>query len=65
MKYTTIRVRHEIVEILRKCQRPGEPLSDTLTALLDPMRIHEREKRRKGGTHNEKGSSNRKGKGGA
>jgi len=43
-KYKTIKIRGEVLWILRSCQREGEPLSDTLQALLDPLRIRDREK---------------------
>ena len=43
-KYQTIKIRREVLEILRGCQREGEPISDTLQSLLDPLRIRDREK---------------------
>lgn len=43
-KYSSLKVRVEIVELLKRCQREGEPLSDTLKQLLDPVRVHERER---------------------
>lgn len=42
-KYTNIKVRNELVVMLKRCQRPHEPLSDTLKNILDPIRIYERE----------------------
>ena len=48
MKYQTIKVRGELVELLKRCQAPGEPLSDTLKQLLDPVKVFEREKEARG-----------------
>lgn len=42
-KYTSIKVRDVLVVMLKRCQRPHEPLSDTLKAVLDPIRVYERE----------------------
>lgn len=42
-RYLTVKVRAELVAMLRRCKRPGEPLSDTFKNLLDPTRIFERE----------------------
>ena len=44
MKYQSVKLRPEIVELLKRCKRPGESLSEALKALLDPVRVHEREK---------------------
>ena len=45
-KYINLKVRVELVDLLKRCQRPGEPLSDTLKALLDPVRVYDRERER-------------------
>jgi len=43
-KYQNLKVRQELVELLKRCQIPGEPLSDTLKQLLDPVKVWERER---------------------
>ena len=43
-KYQNLKVRIEIIDIIKSCQRPQEPLSDTLKAILDPLKIMERQK---------------------
>lgn len=43
-RYVNLKVRVELVELLKRCQVPGEPLSDTLKQLLDPVKVHERER---------------------
>lgn len=42
-KYVSVKVRAELVELLKRCRRPGEPLSDTFKNILDPVRIYDRE----------------------
>ena len=42
-KYTTVRIRAELVEMLKRCQRPHEPLSDVIKTIIDPVRVFERE----------------------
>ena len=41
-KYQNLKVKVEMVDLLKHCQKPGETLSETLKALLDPMRVFER-----------------------
>ena len=52
-KYVGVKLRAELVELLKRCQRPGEPLSDTFKYIIDPVLVFEREKeakeREKGG----------------
>ena len=44
-KYQKLSVRKELVDMLKSCQLPKEPLSDTLSALLDPVRVFQRQQR--------------------
>lgn len=58
-KYVGIKIKKEILDVIKQCQRPGEPLSDTLLFLLDPLkitgRVNEAAKRGKNGGENAKG----------
>ena len=42
-KYVSVKVRAELLELLKRCRRPGEPLSDTFKNIIDPMRVYDRE----------------------
>ena len=42
-KYATVKVRAELLELLKRCRRPGEPLSDTFKNIIDPVRVYDRE----------------------
>ena len=46
-KYVSVKVRPEVLDYIREAQLPGEPLSDTLWALLDPHKHHGRKLQRK------------------
>ena len=42
-KYVSVKVRAELVEMLKRCRRPGEPLSDTFKYIIDPVLVSQRE----------------------
>ncbi len=44
MPYINLKVRQEVHDLVKGCQLPGEPLSDTLRAIIDPVRVQERQK---------------------
>ena len=44
MPYINLKVRQELHDLIRSCQVPGEPLSDTLRAIVAPGRVAERQK---------------------
>lgn len=46
-KYYNVKIRQEVVELLKSCQLPHEPLSDTLNALMDFSRVARRQQERK------------------
>lgn len=49
--YATVKLRRVLLDMVRGAQRPSEPLSDTIAALIDPYRLQERieeAKRREG-----------------
>lgn len=58
-RYQNLKVRKELVDILKRSQLPGEPLSDTLKALIDFVKVYEREREKERMVLTEKG--NRKG----
>ncbi len=44
MPYINIKVRKEVHDLIHSCKLPGEPISDTLRSILDPVRVQERQK---------------------
>ncbi len=42
--YINIKVRQELHDLIFSCKLPGEPISDTLRSILDPVRVQERQK---------------------